>query len=136
MHDLFEMADDGQHREHRLYQHTVLPRAPRTQFEVGRIALGGMEGSITQDDHALLTLSNQPLKAVIRDIGGGTRPPHDQAPLIEQQTEFAPDNPAMIGEPFLADLLGAATLAHGVDELDAIGVDDPEHGWGSQEDLR
>src|SRR5437870_2424798 len=58
MHHLLEVADDGQHREYRLHQHTVLPLAPRTQFEVGRIALGGMEGSITQDDHALLKLSN------------------------------------------------------------------------------
>ena len=43
-------------------------------------------------------------KRVIRDIGGGTRPPHDQPPLIEEQTEFAPDNPAMIREAFAADL--------------------------------
>ena len=63
VHDFLEVADDGQHREHRLHQHTVLPRAPRTQFEVGRIALGGMEGRIIQDDHALLKLSNQPLIA-------------------------------------------------------------------------
>src|SRR5713101_9605647 len=89
-----EVAHDSQHREHRLHQHTVLPLAPRTQFEVGRIALGGMEGRITQDDHTLLKLSNQPLKAVIRDIGGGTRPPHDQPPLIEQEREFAAATPA------------------------------------------
>src|SRR5229473_7751200 len=44
VHDLFEMADQGQHGEHRLHQQTVLPRAALTQCEVGRIALGGMEG--------------------------------------------------------------------------------------------
>src|SRR5215510_5574604 len=48
MHHLFEMADERQHREDRLHEHTVLPRAPRTQFEIARIALGGMEGRITQ----------------------------------------------------------------------------------------
>src|SRR5712691_5704663 len=42
VHDFLKVADAGQHREHRLYQHTVLPLAPRTEFEVGRIALGGM----------------------------------------------------------------------------------------------
>src|SRR2546426_8678644 len=47
MHDLFEMADERQHREHRLDEHTVLPRAARTQCEIARIALGGMEGGIT-----------------------------------------------------------------------------------------
>jgi len=47
VHDFLEVADDGQHREHRLHQHTVLPLATRTQFEVGRIALRGMKGGIT-----------------------------------------------------------------------------------------
>src|SRR5437870_122423 len=70
------------------------------------------------------------LKGVIRGISRGTRPPHDQPPLIEQETEFPPDNPAMIGEAFPADLLRAAALAHGVDQLNAIRVDDPEHGRG------
>ena len=65
VHDLFEMADECQHREHRLYQHTVLPRAALTQFQVGRIALCGMEGHITQDNHPVFKLAYQPLKRVI-----------------------------------------------------------------------
>src|SRR5215471_12362604 len=76
------------------------------------------------------------LKRVIRDIGRGTGPPHDQPPLIEQQTEFAPDNPAMVGQAFAPDLLRAAPLAHGMDQLDAVGVDDAEHGRSSQESPR
>src|SRR4029453_11165867 len=95
-HDLFEMADECQHREHRLDEHTVLPRAALTQFEVGWIPLGSMDGRITEDNHLVFKLSHQPLKGVIRDIGGGTRPPHDQPPLIEEQTEFAADNPPVI----------------------------------------
>src|SRR6266478_8536267 len=65
MHDSLEMADHGQHGEHRLHQHAVLPRAALTQFEIGGIALGGMEAGITQDNHAFLKLPNQPLKRVI-----------------------------------------------------------------------
>src|SRR6516225_8688498 len=136
VHDFLEVADERQHREDRLYQHTLLPLAALTQFEVGRIALGSMEGGITQDNHPLLKLPNQPLKRVIGDIGRVTRPPHDQPPLIEQETQFAPDNPATIGEAFAAALLRAAALAHGVDEFDAVGVNDPEHRRGGQEDLR
>src|SRR5262249_22051801 len=133
LHDFFEMADQRQHRQHDLHQHTVLPLAALTQFEVARIALGRMESGITQDDHASVDLTNQPLKGVIRNIGGGTRPPHNQPPLIEEQTEFAADNPAMIGEAFATDLLRAAALAHGVNQLDAIRVNDAEHRWGGQE---
>jgi len=83
------MADERQHRQHRLHEQAVLPRAALTQCEVAGIPLGRMKGGITQDNHPSVKWSNQPLKGVIRDIGGGTLPPHDQPPLIEQQTEFA-----------------------------------------------
>src|SRR5437660_9541746 len=47
MHHLFHMADERQHREDRLHQHAVLPLAPRTEFEIARIALRGMEAGAT-----------------------------------------------------------------------------------------
>src|SRR5438128_2911279 len=68
VHDFLHMADQCQHREHRLHEHPILPLATLTEFEIGGIALCGMEAGITQDNHALLTLPNQPLKGVIRDI--------------------------------------------------------------------
>src|SRR5467141_2890145 len=83
VHPLLEMADKRQHGEHRLDEHTVLPLAALTQFEVARIALCRMECRITQDYHAFFALPNQPLKGVIRDIGGRPRPRHDASPLIE-----------------------------------------------------
>src|SRR5882724_4093011 len=61
MHHLLQMADQSQHREHHLHQQAVLPLAPLTQFEIARIAFRGMEAGITQDNHALLKLPNQPL---------------------------------------------------------------------------
>src|SRR5499427_931506 len=134
--DFLEVADERQHRQDRLYQHALFPRAPRTEFQVGGIALGGMEGGITQDNHPPINLLNQPLKGVIRDIGRGTRPPHDQSPLIEEQTQFPADNPAMIREAFAANLLGAAAFADGVNEFDAIRVNDTEHDRRDQENLR
>src|SRR6266487_2645482 len=94
MHHLFAMADERQHREHRLHQQAVLPLAPLTQFEIARIALRGMEAGVAQDDHPLFKLPNEPLKGGIRDIGRGTVPRDDQSPLIEQETEFPADNPA------------------------------------------
>ena len=136
VHDLFEMAHERQHGEHPLDEHTVLPLAARTQFEIARITLRRMEGRITQDDHAFFALPNQLLKGVIRDIGRVTRPRHDASPLIEEQTQFAPDNPAVVRETFATDLLGAAAFAHRVDQLDAVGVDNAEHRRSGQEDLR
>ena len=73
------------------------------------------------------------MKGVVRDIRGGTRPPHDQPLLVEQQTEFPANNPAVIGEAFATDLLRAAAFTHRMDQRDAVGVDDAEHGRGGQE---
>src|SRR5262249_30888422 len=39
----------------------------------------------------------------------------------------------MVRHAFTADLLGAATFTDGMDQLDAVGVDHPEHGRGGQE---
>src|SRR5262249_9733730 len=52
---------------------------------------------------------------------------------MEQQTEFVADNPAVIRHAFAADLLRAPAFADGMDQLDAIGVNAPEHGRGGQE---
>src|SRR2546422_865270 len=46
MHHLLQMADERQHREHRLHQQTILPLAVRTQFEVAGIPLRGMEAGV------------------------------------------------------------------------------------------
>src|ERR671937_513934 len=81
VHDFLEMADKRQHRQDRLHQHALLPLAPLTEFQVSGIALRGMEGGIAQDDHLPIHLLNQPLEGVIRDIGRGTRPSHDQPPM-------------------------------------------------------
>src|SRR5215467_8368513 len=71
-------GDQRQRGEDRLDEHAVLPLPALTEFEVGGVALGGMETGITQDNHPPINLPNQPLKGVIRDIGRGTGPPHNQ----------------------------------------------------------
>ena len=66
----------------------------------------GMAAGITQDNHLTLEGFNQGMKRSVRSIGPGTVPRHHQAQVIEQQTELAADNPAMVGFPFAPDLLG------------------------------
>src|SRR6266436_6540312 len=136
MHHLLQMADQRQHGEHRLDEHAVLPLTALTQFQVAGIPLRRMEAGVAQDNHALVKLPNQPLKGIVCDIVRGTRPGHHQPPLVQQQTEFPPDNPAMIRETFAADLVGTPAFADWMDQFDPIGVDDAEHGRSGQEDLR
>src|SRR3989442_11733230 len=114
MHHLLQMTHKREHREHCLHQHTVFPRTALTQFQVAGIPLRGMVAGVAQDDHPPINLLNQPLKGVVRGIGGGARAPPHQAPLTEQQTEFAADNPAMIGEALAANLLRTAAFTHGM----------------------
>ena len=52
------------------------------------------------------------------------------------QTPFPTDTPAVIRAACAADLLGAAAFAHGVNELNAIRVDDAEDCGSGQESLR
>ena len=60
MHHLFAMADERQHREHRLNEQAILPLAPLTQCEIGGIAFGGMEGGIARQSSALQTAESAP----------------------------------------------------------------------------
>ena len=76
MHDLFEMAHKRQHREDCLDEHPVLPFAALTQFQVGGVAVRGMEARVTQDNHASVDLVHEPLKGVIGGIGRATVPPY------------------------------------------------------------
>src|SRR5262245_60003714 len=81
MHHLLQMADECQHREHRLHEHAVLPLAALTHFEIARIALRGMEAGVAQDDHSPIDLLNQPLNADFRraktiNIFGSAREAH------------------------------------------------------------
>src|SRR5712692_4108726 len=71
MHRLLEVTDERQHREHRLHEHAVLPLPTLAQFEVRGVALRRMEGGITQDNHALLKLPNEPMKPPRSKLRGG-----------------------------------------------------------------
>ena len=94
-----------------------------------------MEAGIAQENHPLLELPNEPLKRVICHVRRGTVPRHHPAILVEHETEFPADNPAMIGEALAADLLRAAPFTDGMDELDTIRVNDAEYRRGGQQGL-
>ena len=85
-----------------------------------------MKASITQDHHTVFNRFNQGLKSLIMRIGRRPSPAHDQAEAIQQQPQFGPYNPSMIGDPLTGELSAAAPLANRVQPLDAVGIDYPE----------
>ena len=90
------------------------------------------ETRICQDNHLTVELSNQRLKMRIVDIGCRAIPRTDEAPLVQDETEFPTDNPAMVTLAFLANLRRAAAFPQGVDQLDPIGVRHAQHRGSGQ----
>lgn len=128
------MTDSRQPRPHGLDPHARIPSAAATQLEIGRITLLGMDPFIAQDNHLPVKLLEQGMKGGIRGIGSRTVPGHYQPQVIEQQAELAPHNPALIGFPSPADLLGTTPLTEGVDQLNAIAIHDSQHGGGGRQE--
>ena len=123
---VLQMADCRQHRQDRFNQHARVPGAALTDLHVGRIARAAMESAIDQDDHLLSKLSNQGSKILVRDTRPITLPGHEQAQMIQDKTEFCPDNPAQIRRAFGAQLLWAAPFAPGMNQFHPVTVRDAQ----------
>jgi hypothetical protein len=126
--DLLEMAPARQQRAHRRDEPPVLPRAAWTELPGAGSARGGMDTGGAPAQPRLFHLAPPPLPRVIRDLGGGPGPPHAPAPRLAEQTECAPHQPAVVRPALAAALLRAPPRADGLEELEALGVEDAEHG--------
>ena len=136
VHNFLEVAHNGQHRAHGRHEHTVLPRTAGPQCAGGRIPRRGLAGGIAPDAQAAVDVAHEPRKGGGGAMGRGTIPPHHQALLMPEQTAWAPDHPALVGQALPTDLLGPAACAPRVDPLDPRGVKDAEHGRSRQEGPR
>lgn len=130
---LLTMEDGGDHREHRFHQYAHVPCPTLTDFHIGGIPGLGMEPRIRHDDHRMVKLGNQGLKMRGVDVRRGAIPGTDQAPVVQDETELAPNNSSMIPLPLLAHLGGAAPFPHGMDQLDPIASGDAQGGLGDDE---
>src|SRR5262245_3917514 len=95
MQDLFQMTNAGQHRQHGLNQHSGIPVPSLTELEIGRIPFLGMESGITQNNHLALEGFDEGMKGGVWRISPCTVPRHNQAQVVEEQTELTAHNPAM-----------------------------------------
>jgi len=87
---------------------------------------------IGQNNHLVSHFLDQRLKVSIILIGGAEIPINNQAKLVQQQTEFAAHNPALIRQPLFADLLLTPSFSDRVDQFDPVTVNHPQEGWFSQ----
>jgi hypothetical protein len=106
-----EVADISQRREHGLDQHTDIPLATLTQAQVGGMPVDLLESGVRKDDYVVSHLIYQTLEsAAILDVSRVTGPTEDEATVIDQVTQLAAHDPAMVGFNLFADLLRAASL--------------------------
>lgn len=126
MHHFLGMADQRQHGEHGLDQHSVVPGSARAELEVGWITVGGMKPGVGQDQHAILEHLNQRMKQCIVDVGRRPQPTDNAPHVIDQQAEFLTHDPAMVGDPFTTDLPGTEPFPNRMDQFDAVTVDHPQ----------
>lgn len=135
MHDLFEMAHQRQHRKHGLNHHPLIPCASQTDLEILRVTFFGVKARVATDDHLILVLFDERLKDCIRDIRRVTVPGDDEAEFIQEQAELTTDNPAPVRQPLASILPRRAAFSDGMNQLDAIRVNDTQDGRLSHESL-
>lgn len=103
VHHLLEVTHQGQHGQHGFDNHALVPLAPLANPEVFRVPVFLDKAFITEQHHLGGIAFCDPLKgAAIVDVGRGYLPIHDQTQMVEHETQLVPDDPTLVGQPFLA----------------------------------
>lgn len=137
MRELLEMANRREHRQDRLDQHSAVPLAALAHPQVLRMPVNLLKAFITEHDHLLSDAVDQmsELGAVV-DIGESQVPVDNEAEMIDQIANLGTHNPTPVRLTLPPDLVGTASLADRVDQLDTIAVDDAQQRRVSQKALR
>ncbi|MCZ6677387.1 MAG: hypothetical protein O7E52_09065 [Candidatus Poribacteria bacterium] len=130
VHHFLESTYPCQHRENRLNHHAVVPLPSLANPQMLRPPIDFVEAFICKHDHLGLDAVDDMLEgAPIVDIGRVAIPINNLTQMVEQQTQLASDNPALIGNSLSANLFFASpypqegiSFPSGVDELNTIGV--------------
>jgi len=116
------MADHGQHRQDGLDEHPVVPFATAADLQTGWIAMDRVKTRSREQYGVIVEPVKQRAKSGVVSVGGRPDPAHDFAEMIDHDTPLRADDPAMVGNSGLAELLGAAAPADRMDQFDAIAV--------------
>lgn len=133
MEQLFQSTHPGQHRQDRLQQHPFIPRPFGTQLEILRDPFGTVKSGVGQRDRVAFKACHHWQERLVMDVGRVPIPGDHLAATVGQPAELDAHDPTMIGQALFAQLLGTTALTPGVDQLDAVTVDDGEEGGISQE---
>ena len=136
VHHLLEMTHQGQHGQHRFDNHACVPLAPLANLDIFGMPVLFDKAFVGEQHH----LGGIPLGyllkgAAIIDVGRVHLPIYDETQMIEHKTQLAAYDPTSVRQSFLANLSLTAALPSGMDEFDAIGVNQADDRRVGQEAL-
>src|SRR5262245_55414212 len=101
MHDFLEMTDQREHRQEGFDEHPGVPFAAFAQSEIGGLPSLFLKVNIAENNHLVSYSIDQCLESrAIIDVGCIASPIDNQAKMVEQQAQFAANNPTTVGTPF------------------------------------
>lgn len=126
---VFQFTDLRQKRKDGFDNHSVVPFAAPTQFQVFRRIDFPAKTDVCQNDHFIRDGFDERQKFLIRNIRRFNLPTGDESELVCQKAEFFADNPFPRSKAFLADALstGLMNFADRMTQLDAVRIDDTEN---------
>src|ERR1051326_2707996 len=97
MRDTLEMANNGQHRQHRFNEHSGIPLTTFAQLQVSGMPIRFAKVRVSKNKHHIGNAIDQMLKSrTIIYIGSGTIPSNDQTKMVQQHRQLTTDNPAEV----------------------------------------
>lgn len=127
---MFQFTNLPKQRENRFNQHSIVPLATPTDFQVFRLSSATAKGGVSQNDHFVTDGFGERQKFLIRNICLFNLPIGDKSEFVGQQTEFATDNPFPRSKAFLADSpsMWLMILSDWMTKLDAVRINHTENG--------
>ena len=135
MEQVLQVADQGEHREDRLNQSPLIPFPLGAELKILWNSRSRGEAPICQGDRLPFKRSDHGQEDLIVDVGRVPVPSDHFPSAVDEPAEFDPHDPAVVGLPLLAELLGAAPFTPGMDQFDAVGVDHGEEGGIGEEEV-
>lgn len=126
MKNLLEMTYGRQKRQSSLNQHPFIVGIRLTNLEIVRIALLRMKTLIRKDDRSIRKMLDHGLEIGVMHICRGKVPANHQTQMVEQPAQLAANDPTPVGKPLSANLGIRSTFTHGVDQFNAVAVDDTQ----------
>lgn len=135
---MFQFANLRQQRENRFDQHSVVPLAAPTDFQIFRLIDSAPKAGVRQNNHFPDHSFDERQKLLVGDIRRFNLPVGDESELVGQKAELAADNPFPRSEAFFADALSVRLMnfSNRMTQFDTVRINHAHQRWFSQKLFR